>query len=94
MIIKNIGLIFKNKEELNIDVVKKIYDILLENDIVVYLSMIKNDALTTAIDNLAEDGYVTSSRGRYGGTFVTDIPQNSTEAYKWLAISSDYVSGN
>ena len=47
-----------------------------------------------AIDNLAEDGYVTSSRGRYGGTFVTDIPQNSTEAYKWLAISSDYVSGN
>ena len=45
-----------------------------------------------ALDNLAEDGYLTFSRGRYGGTFVTDIPQAVNEAYKWLAISSDYVS--
>ncbi len=45
-----------------------------------------------ALDNLAEDGYVTFSRGRYGGTFVTDIPQPSGESYKWLAISTDYVS--
>lgn len=45
-----------------------------------------------ALDNLAEDGYVMFSRGRYGGTFVTDIPQPSGEAYKWLAISTDYVS--
>lgn len=47
-----------------------------------------------ALDNLAEDGYIAFSRGRYGGTFVLDIPQSSIEAYKWLAISSDYVSGN
>ena len=45
-----------------------------------------------ALDNLAEDGYLTFTRGRYGGTFVTDIPQAVNEAYKWLAISSDYVS--
>lgn len=45
-----------------------------------------------ALDNLAEDGYLTFTRGRYGGTFVTDIPQSVNEAYKWLAISSDYVS--
>lgn len=44
-----------------------------------------------ALDNLAEDGYLTFSRGRYGGTFVLDIPQNVTEAYKWLAISTDYI---
>ena len=44
-----------------------------------------------ALDNLADDGYVTFMRGRYGGTFVMDIPQTSKEAYKWLAINSDYM---
>ena len=44
-----------------------------------------------ALDNLAEDGYLMFSRGRYGGTFVMDIPQAKGEAYKWLAINSDYV---
>ncbi|MBE7704166.1 MAG: GntR family transcriptional regulator [Cyanobacteria bacterium SIG28] len=45
-----------------------------------------------ALDNLAEEGYLTFIRGRYGGTFVTDIPQSSSEAYKWLAISEDYMT--
>lgn len=45
-----------------------------------------------ALDNLADEGYVTFSRGRYGGTFVTDIPQKSAEAYKWLAINPDFMS--
>lgn len=45
-----------------------------------------------ALDNLAEDGYLTFVRGRYGGTFVTDLPQGVNEAYKWLALSADYVS--
>ena len=45
-----------------------------------------------ALDNLAEEGYLTFSRGRYGGTFILDLPQDSSEAYKWLAISTDYMS--
>lgn len=45
----------------------------------------------TALDNLAEDGYLTFSRGRYGGTFVMDIPQGVNEAYKWLALNSEYI---
>ena len=45
-----------------------------------------------SLDNLADDGYLTFTRGRYGGTFVTDIPQNVNESYKWLAISADYVA--
>lgn len=44
-----------------------------------------------ALDDLSEEGYITFSRGRYGGTFVMDIPQESSEAYKWLAISTDYM---
>ena len=44
-----------------------------------------------ALDSLSEEGYVTFVRGRYGGTFITDIPQN-TDAYKWLAINPDFIS--
>ena len=45
-----------------------------------------------ALNNLTEDGYIMFSRGRYGGTFVTDIPQRVNEAYKWLVLNPDYVS--
>ncbi len=45
-----------------------------------------------ALDNLNEEGYIAFVRGRYGGTFVTDIPQDVNEAYKWLALSPGYVS--
>ena len=45
-----------------------------------------------ALDNLAEEGYLAFYRGRQGGTFVMDIPQPTSEAYKWLAISEDYIS--
>lgn len=44
-----------------------------------------------ALDNLAEEGYLTFVRGRYGGTFVLDIPTESAEAYKWLAITPEYI---
>lgn len=45
-----------------------------------------------ALDNLSEEGFIGFARGRYGGTYVLDIPQASEEAYKWLAISTDYIS--
>lgn len=45
-----------------------------------------------ALDNLAEDGYLAFARGRYGGTFVTDIPQSSKEAYTWIALNSGYIT--
>lgn len=44
-----------------------------------------------ALDNLADDGYVMFIRGKRGGTFVTDIPQDGLEAYRWLAINSEYI---
>ena len=53
---------------------------------------VSTKTIKKALDNLAEDGYLRFARGRYGGTFVTDIPQGINEAYKWLALSSDYVS--
>ncbi len=44
-----------------------------------------------ALDNLMEDGYVTIRRGRNGGTFITDIPQDINESYTWLAINPEYL---
>ena len=44
-----------------------------------------------ALDNLADEGYITFTRGRYGGTFVMDIPQIN-ETYKWLALNPAYTS--
>lgn len=52
---------------------------------------ISEKTVKKALDNLAEDGYLTFTRGRYGGTFVMDIPQGVNEAYKWLAINSEYI---
>ena len=45
-----------------------------------------------ALDIFAEDGYITYSRGRYGGTFIMDIPPEGGNAYQWLALNSDYIS--
>ena len=48
--------------------------------------------IKTALDNLAEEGYITYTRGRNGGTFVTDLPQGVNETYTWLALNPDYLS--
>lgn len=50
---------------------------------------VSSKTIKKALDNLLDDGYIRFMRGRYGGTFVTDIPVH--EGYKWLAISSDYI---
>lgn len=40
---------------------------------------------------LAQEGYITFIKGRYGGTFVTDIPDfETTQAYKWLAVNPQF----
>lgn len=44
-----------------------------------------------ALDNIAEDGYITFQRGKWGGTFVLEIPQNAKNAYTWLAIDKNYI---
>lgn len=48
------------------------------------------NTIRKAFHNLAKEGYLTFSRGRYGGTFVTDIPDE--QAFKWLAVNSGYVT--
>ncbi len=43
-----------------------------------------------ALDNLADDGYINFTRGRYGGTFVIELPVSYESGYTWLALSPEF----
>ena len=45
-----------------------------------------------ALHNLAAEGYLVFSRGRYGGTFVIDIPEVQSQTFKWLAVNPQYAN--
>ncbi|MBR6099191.1 GntR family transcriptional regulator [bacterium] len=49
------------------------------------------NTIRKAFHNLAKEGYLVFSRGRYGGTFVVDIPQTGEETFKWLAVNPQYA---
>ena len=53
---------------------------------------VSSNTIRKALQNLSEQGYVSFARGRYGGTFVTDIPENEEqETFRWLAVSPNYT---
>lgn len=49
------------------------------------------NTIRKAFNNLSKEGYLRFSRGRYGGTFVIDIPETSTQSFKWLAVNPKYA---
>ncbi len=49
------------------------------------------NTVRTALQNLAKEGYLVFSRGRYGGTFVIDIPEVETQAFKWLSVNPSFA---
>ena len=49
------------------------------------------NTIRKAFHNLAREGYLAFSRGRYGGTFVIDIPETDEQAFKWLAVNPKYA---
>lgn len=49
------------------------------------------NTIRKALNNLAKEGYLRFARGRWGGTFVIDIPELSTQSFKWLAVNPQYV---
>ncbi len=53
---------------------------------------VSSNTIRKALQNLSRSGYVHFSRGRYGGTFVTDLPQDEEQqAFRWLAVDSGYT---
>ena len=49
------------------------------------------NTIRKAFHNLAQEGYLAFSRGRYGGTFVIDIPETEEQAFKWIAVNPKYA---
>lgn len=53
---------------------------------------VSSNTIRKALQNLSKQGCVQFSRGRYGGTFVSDIPEDEEgQAFRWLAVSPDYT---
>lgn len=53
---------------------------------------VSTNTIRKALQNLARQGYLSFSRGRYGGTFVTDVPeQQGQDTFRWLAVSPNYT---
>lgn len=53
---------------------------------------VSTNTIKKALQNLNEGGYVEIIRGRYGGTFVAEIPDEIEDsAFKWLALNPQYV---
>lgn len=50
------------------------------------------NTIRTALQHLAKEGYLVFSRGRYGGTFVIDIPEIESQTFKWLAVNPSFAN--
>lgn len=49
------------------------------------------NTIRKCFDVLKSDGVVTSMRGRYGGTFVIEIPEfEAVQTYQWLAVNTEF----
>ena len=54
---------------------------------------VSTNTIKKALHDLAKEGYIGFSRGRYGGSFVINIPENQENtAFRWLAVSKNYIS--
>jgi len=49
------------------------------------------NTIRKAFNNLSKEGYLRFARGRYGGTFVIDIPESTSQSFKWLAVNPKYA---
>ena len=53
---------------------------------------VSTNTIKKALHNLAKEGYIGFSRGRYGGSFVINVPEvEQTGSFRWLAVSKKYV---
>lgn len=53
---------------------------------------VSTNTIRKALNSIADQGYITFGRGRYGGTFIVDIPEEEQQqSYQWLSINPDYI---
>lgn len=52
---------------------------------------VSTNTIRKAVLTLASEGYLSLSRGRFGGIYVMDIPEEGSQSFKWLAVNPQYV---
>ncbi|MBY0402644.1 MAG: GntR family transcriptional regulator [Cyanobacteria bacterium] len=54
---------------------------------------VSSNTIRKALQNLSKENVVTFARGRYGGTFVTDLPKNieDTKSFTWVSINPETI---
>lgn len=53
---------------------------------------VSTNTIRKALNSIADQGYITFGRGRFGGTFIVDIPENEErQSYQWISINPDYM---
>lgn len=52
---------------------------------------VSTNTIRKAIMQIASEGYVRLVRGRFGGIYVMDIPEEAEQSFKWLAVNPQYV---
>lgn len=52
---------------------------------------VSTNTIRRAIMDLANEGYLAVSRGKFGGIYVLDIPEEGAQAFRWLAVNPQYV---
>ncbi len=53
---------------------------------------VSTNTIRKALISLEQEGYVTFGRGRFGGTFIIEKPENSDkQKYQWISINPDYI---
>ena len=52
---------------------------------------VSTNTIRKAIMDLTADGYLAVSRGKFGGIYILDIPQETTQSFRWLAVNPQYV---
>jgi len=51
---------------------------------------VSTKTINNAFKNLANEGYIESIRGRYGGIFVLELPPINVKGYTWLSLSPEF----
>lgn len=53
---------------------------------------VSTNTIRKALNNMSSQGYITFGRGRFGGTFLIEIPEEEErQAYQWLSINPEYM---
>ena len=53
---------------------------------------VSSNTIRKALQNLGEQGFVTFSRGRYGGTFIAKIPEvDTSKSFQWVSINPETI---